>query len=327
MAIDYFGCLNKIDKNVYDVKQVGKIMGRDTKFVVTCSKCNTVNKQTTIRAIYKNVNDKKDICTHCRLSNHANKINESKKLTYEEVRDLINSKDNLILLSTEYARSSDKLDIWCEICNESFKMRYNDIQQGHGCPNCKRTNLGNMRRYSIDFVRSFIEKHGNNEPGTIKLLSESYNDNDENLKFLCTKCNQKFERTFNSFKNQYTVYCPHCKSSNVSKNETMIMQFLRDMNVEFEHQVKFDDCIGTTGIRLPFDFKIYREDSSFFLLEYDGIQHFQPIDAFGGEEGYKKTLVRDGIKNEYVKTHNLELIRVSYKHKKEEIQSILKKLL
>jgi len=33
-------------------------------------------------------------------------------------------------------------------------------------------------------------------------------------------------------------------------------------------------------------------------FEYDGIQHFQPIDYFGGIDNYKKVVYNDSIKNE-----------------------------
>ena len=48
-------------------------------------------------------------------------------------------------------------------------------------------------------------------------------------------------------------------------------------------------------------------------IEYDGIQHFKPIKAWGGEEGLKKNIERDRIKEEKCKENNVVLIRFTYK--------------
>lgn len=48
-------------------------------------------------------------------------------------------------------------------------------------------------------------------------------------------------------------------------------------------------------------------------IEYDGIQHFKPIKAWGGEEGLKKNIERDKLKEEKCKENNVILIRFTYK--------------
>ncbi len=48
-------------------------------------------------------------------------------------------------------------------------------------------------------------------------------------------------------------------------------------------------------------------------IEYDGIQHFKPIKAWGGEEGLKKNIGRDKIKEQKCQENNVTLIRFSYK--------------
>ncbi len=48
-------------------------------------------------------------------------------------------------------------------------------------------------------------------------------------------------------------------------------------------------------------------------IEYDGIQHFKPIAAWGGDEGLKKAQERDRIKEIKCKEQDVTLIRFSYK--------------
>ena len=48
------------------------------------------------------------------------------------------------------------------------------------------------------------------------------------------------------------------------------------------------------------------------LVEYDGEQHFQNREFFGGEEAFKKRQHNDQIKNQYCKDNNIKLIRIPY---------------
>jgi hypothetical protein len=48
-------------------------------------------------------------------------------------------------------------------------------------------------------------------------------------------------------------------------------------------------------------------------IEYDGIQHFEPIEKWGGIERFNKQLINDNIKNEYCVKNNINLLRISYK--------------
>ena len=61
---------------------------------------------------------------------------------------------------------------------------------------------------------------------------------------------------------------------------------------------------------LRFDFYLNKYNT---LIEFDGQQHFRPVDFFNGEEGFRLTQLRDNIKNEYCKNNNIPLLRISYK--------------
>ena len=47
-------------------------------------------------------------------------------------------------------------------------------------------------------------------------------------------------------------------------------------------------------------------------VEYDGKQHFEANDYFGGEDGFLYRQINDEIKNEYCKNNNIRLIRIKY---------------
>ena len=47
-------------------------------------------------------------------------------------------------------------------------------------------------------------------------------------------------------------------------------------------------------------------------IEYQGKQHFEPIDFFGGEEGYKKTVERDKLKRKLSEENGIKLVYINY---------------
>ena len=99
--------------------------------------------------------------------------------------------------------------------------------------------------------------------------------------------------------------CPHCMES---KGERKISKFLDQKNIEYVRQKKFDDCIGLR-YKLPFDFYLpkYR-----IAIEFDGKQHYEPMEYFGGLESYNRLKVNDKIKNDYCEDNFIELIRIRY---------------
>ena len=79
--------------------------------------------------------------------------------------------------------------------------------------------------------------------------------------------------------------------------------------MKFTQQKTFEKCRYKKLLR--FDFYLEEEN---ILVEYDGIQHYQPV-SFGGnaEVNFSETVIRDKIKNEFCLNNNIKLVRFSYK--------------
>lgn len=92
-----------------------------------------------------------------------------------------------------------------------------------------------------------------------------------------------------------------------------------DMIKDGKKRSKFDDCKYIYTLR--FDFAIMQNDKLLGLIEYDGKQHFEPIEFFGGEDGFRQTKERDEIKNTYCKDHDIPLIRLPYTLSTHEIKT------
>jgi hypothetical protein len=116
----------------------------------------------------------------------------------------------------------------------------------------------------------------------------------------------------NAFSNPYIFRCNNYKFYK-SKGERKCHEILsKNKKVKrIEEQYKFEACINIKP--LPFDFKINLNEKDFFLLEYQGEQHFKSIKMWGGDEGYITRIKNDNIKKEFCKKNNIELLIISYK--------------
>jgi len=109
-----------------------------------------------------------------------------------------------------------------------------------------------------------------------------------------------------------------CKSCNESFGEKKIAKFLNKNSINHIRQHRFDDCRGVK-YPLPFDFYI---PSGGICIEFDGIQHFQPIPYFGGIPTYETLKINDKIKSDYCEENYINLIRIRYDE--ENIEKILR---
>ena len=71
----------------------------------------------------------------------------------------------------------------------------------------------------------------------------------------------------------------------------------------------FNDLIGVGSGLLRFDF--YLPDYN-TCIEFQGLQHFKPIDFFGGEEDFIIQQKNDNKKKEYCEKHNIPLKIIKY---------------
>lgn len=112
----------------------------------------------------------------------------------------------------------------------------------------------------------------------------------------------------------------------MSKPTRDIIEILEKYNIEYELEKTFDDCYNRR--KLPFDFCIYTKNS-YFLIEYDGVQHYKPCFGLNEEqkmENFFNTKNNDVIKDQYCKEHNIKLYRIAYNENHiERITQILKR--
>ena len=105
--------------------------------------------------------------------------------------------------------------------------------------------------------------------------------------------------------------CPKCKRS---KGVDKICSILDNFNIKYENEKSIIGCVSKNNKLLHFDILINNN----IVIEYDGEQHFIPIEKWGGEKNLKNIKERDLIKDNFCKENNIKIFRISYKENIEE---------
>ena len=99
-----------------------------------------------------------------------------------------------------------------------------------------------------------------------------------------------------------------------SKGEIIIANYLQKNNISFISQKRFDSLK-----RMPYDFYIPQNN---LLIEYQGQQHFFPVQNFGGEKSFIRQQEIDKIKKDFAILNGYDFLEISYKDF-QNIESIL----
>ena len=128
--------------------------------------------------------------------------------------------------------------------------------------------------------------------------------------------------TMNNLTRYHTLSCG-CRKN--SKWEIFIQKYLEKNNINFIPQKTFVDCLNKKKTsHLFFDFYLIDYNT---IIEYDGLQHFKPVKIWGGQEKLDKQQENDNIKDNYCKQNKIQLIRIPYTKKKEEIIQIINNII
>lgn len=231
-------------------------------------------------------------------------------------KNVVGKKFGRLFVIEEYPNAGNrKLKCICDCGNEVIKTK-RDVISGHtqscGCLQVERASESNAKDWS-----GYISDYG------VKVLNRSYQNKNGQWVWDCECfCGNHFDILPIKIANGHTTSCG-CR--NQSSRETLIEECLIKNRIDYIKQFSFPDC--KNKYILKFDFAVLKDGEIFCLIEYDGMQHYRPIEYFGGDDGFAKTLQRDSIKNEYCQSKNIPLIRLKYSLSDNEIKEIVANIL
>ncbi len=147
----------------------------------------------------------------------------------------------------------------------------------------------------------------------LKVIDFAFNAKRHNYyEFQCTKCGAISYHMPPSNKSDLAAcHCAACIDIKY-KGPREVAKYLDTLKIPYKREYRFEDC--RYQATLPFDFAIFYPTGELkCLIEYDGEQHFKFIKLWHGDKkGFELQQLRDKIKTDYCKQHNIKLIRIPY---------------
>ena len=186
-----------------------------------------------------------------------------------------------------------KVNITC-VNHGIFRQTPQHHLQGGGCISCFRKNkTSNTEK----FIQKAISKHNN----LYDYRLVKYINNKEKVGIICEK-----HGIFNQEPNHHLNGCG-CPVCNISKGEIEVEKYLVLNNIEYDSQKTFNECLDKALLR--FDFYLPNKN---ICIEYNGIQHYEVVEYFGGINTFIEIQKRDKIKEEYCINKDIQLIIIKY---------------
>lgn len=227
------------------------------------------------------------------------------------------AKTKEVIIGERYTRlvvkeqiSQNKVLCVCD-CGEEVIVKYSNLKSGNtkscGCLKRELTS----KRMLIDMVGQVC-----GDLTVLKLMTKP--GEVKNSKFLCKcSCGMYTITAGNKLRTGHTQSCGHLKNS---KPESIIVHYLNVLNIKFKKEFMFKDLLSEKGYPLRFDFKIF-DEHGYFLLEYQGEQHYRDSDD---DFGRQQREITDSMKKGYCIKNNITLEEIRYD---EDIIESLEKIL
>lgn len=193
--------------------------------------------------------------------------------------------------------SKDLITIICPKHGE-FKQEATSHLRGHGCPLCAIEKNTERQRFSTeDFIRKAKEVHGN------KYIYNKvdYKRARDKVCIVCPKHGDFWQEAFSHLQGHG---CPKCDAE-INVSETKLYDFINNnLDCEVDREYKPSWLNGKSiDIYVP---------SLKIGIEYQGIQHFEPVEYFGGIKRFIRDCENDRDKYKECKENGVKLYYFSY---------------
>ena len=211
---------------------------------------------------------------------------------------------SLTVLSISQEKESNKRGVYwsckCD-CGKIKDICSADLKSGHA-KSCGCLNLNALHERLEDLIGQVF-----NYLKVIALDEKKREEKHQGYWFCrCLLCGRMKQDSVSSssLKSGQTKSCGCLKS----QYEEKIAKILEDNSIIFKRQYSFPDLKGNVGF-LYFDFAIF--DNNYvlkYLIEFQGEQHYRPVEYFGGEEKFLLQQKYDKTKVDYCNQNNIKLI-------------------
>ena len=213
----------------------------------------------------------------------------------------------------KYINSQTRITITCPIHGNFTQLAYLHLR-GSGCPVCGAQRTGDAHFLGAEHhINEAKNVHGNKY--NYSFVPQDAKSTDI-VPIICDKHGVFYQAL------QYHKRgngCPYCQKSH---GEERIEKFLKLHNIEFSRQHKvFNENLFCKNKKFFVDFFLTKYN---IVIEFNGAQHYRPVDLFGGQKTFIQQQSRDVSLRLYCNEHKIKLIEIPYTEY-DNIETILKK--
>jgi hypothetical protein len=195
----------------------------------------------------------------------------------------------------KFKRMRTKITIICPIHKEFFQTPSRHLNS-NGCDRCGRVTN------TEDFIIKANEIHNNLYSYTKTIYVAALKE----VIVTCSKHGDFSQRA------SYHLSGNGCQKCQTSKGEITIDNYLKDFHPKVV--VKSQGTIPGCKFKkhLTFDFVLFKDDKIIGTIEFNGIQHYQPVKHFGGMKGLTMRTIRDKVKQDFCENNEIPLLIIKY---------------
>jgi len=198
---------------------------------------------------------KEKLLVRCKVDNHEwyanfDNLRQGKgcpkckaKKTSERRRDMDTVKEDLKhynkfinIVEDTYINSKTKMAMQCEICHHTWNSTWDNLQTGHGCPECGRKRIAESLKLSMEEVKKRLLVISPN----IEIISNEYVNAKTNLSLKCREDDHVWHATWSSLMKGHG--CPLCANKpkiNIEDVKTRLNKI--NPNIEILSNVYFNN--------------------------------------------------------------------------------------
>lgn len=207
---------------------------------------------------------------------------------------------------SKYISGRSKLIITC-LTHGDFEQNAYSHLRGSGCPKCSVERISKTQRSTTE---EFIKKAKNIHGDRYDYSKVKYEGSKKEVCIICNK-----HGAFWQIPNTHLMNhgCPKCAKRTSQVN--FYNKLKESLNLEFI----FDAHVDWLGMQ---SLDIYNSEYN-FAIEFNGIQHYQPIEFFGGEEYYNKICELDKLKSEKCLSNNCKLWNIRWDYSEDDYNTLI----
>lgn len=279
-----------IHGNEYSYEKVPNEFLATNKIDIFCKTCGRY-----FSSIARNHTNNQTGCPICGRKRASQKL--TKDFDYFASKAKLIHNDKYCYFKDKFIQMNKNTEIKCNTCGNIFTQKPSMHIIGNGCPNC---NSFPKRLTTELFVEQLKKEHPN-----LQLISD-YNGNKKYLSVKCLIHNHTFQTKPNWLHNGHD--CPVCNSSHLEMKTYSILKeksllFITEKTFEWLKPLKLDFYIPSLKL----------------AIECQGLQHFKPINFFGGKSTFILQQDRDIRKYNVCEKNGIKMLYIIDKENKQYI--------